>query len=215
MRQGLGAALETNAHTGAPITGRDGTLYAARNVLAVWPAAASVWRVSRLSDVLAAALGPRFGLVRGLFFDKPPDRTWALPWHKDATIAVRDNRQPSGVFAKPTLKAGVPYVEAPRKVLERRLTARIHLDPMTEANGPLHVLPGTHLTDQVMPGGDAAPVPILGGAGDVLLMRPLLSHTSGRSAPDTVLHRRVLHLEFAADPELPDGYEWHTFMAAD
>jgi hypothetical protein len=45
-------------------------------------------------------------------------------------------------------------------------------------------------------------------------MRPLLSHASGRSGEGTALHRRVLHLEFAADPVLPDGYQWHTFIPA-
>jgi ectoine hydroxylase-related dioxygenase (phytanoyl-CoA dioxygenase family) len=163
---------------------------------------------------LAGVLGPHFGLVRGLFFDKPPARSWALPWHKDMTIAVKDNRVPSRHFAKPTMKAGVPHVEAPRAVLERMLTVRIHLDPMTAFNGPLKVLPGTHRTRQAMPSPTVSPHPVLGDAGDVLVMRPLLSHASGRSDPETRSHRRVLHLEFAADPNLPDGYEWRRFIPA-
>ena len=54
-----------------------------------------------------------------------------------------------------------------------------------------------------------------GGArrGDVLLMRPLVAHSSGRSHPDTPRHRRIIHLEFAAAAELPDGYEWRDFIA--
>ena len=47
---------------------------------------------------------------------------------------------------------------------------------------------------------------------DVLLMRPLLSHCSGHSDPDTARHRRILHLEFSPVRGLPDGYEWHTFV---
>jgi hypothetical protein len=43
-------------------------------------------------------------------------------------------------------------------------------------------------------------------------MRPLLAHCSGRSSPGTTRHRRVVHLEFAARPELPDGYAWHDFL---
>src|SRR6185437_14142607 len=84
--------------------------------------------VRSLPNILAAILGPKFGLVRILFFDKPPRQTWALPWHKDLTVAVRDNRLPSQHFAKPTRKAGVPHVEAPQAILESMLTARIHLD---------------------------------------------------------------------------------------
>ena len=43
-------------------------------------------------------------------------------------------------------------------------------------------------------------------------MRPLVEHSSGKSHPDTTRHRRVLHLEFAASAELPDGYAWHDFL---
>src|SRR5262249_38962320 len=50
---------------------------------------------------------------------------------------------------------------------------------------------------------------VLVGRGDVLLMRPLLAHCSNRSQPGTRRHRRILHLEFAAAAELPDGYAWH------
>jgi hypothetical protein len=50
--------------------------------------------------------------------------------------------------------------------------------------------------------------------GDVLLMRPLLAHCSNRSQQGTQQHRRNLHFEFAASPNLPDNYEWHTFLPA-
>ncbi|MCG9895681.1 MAG: phytanoyl-CoA dioxygenase family protein, partial [Fimbriimonadaceae bacterium] len=41
--------------------------------------------------------------------------------------------------------------------------------------------------------------------GDVLWMRPLVFHASGRAA--TGSHRRVIHLEYSA-AELPPGIEW-------
>lgn len=191
---------------------RQGITYAARNVLQLWPRAAEVWRQPPLPEVLAAVLGPDFGLVRVLFFDKPPEQTWALPWHKDLTIAVREHRQPSEHFKHPTRKAGVPHVEAPVEVLEQMLTARIHLDPMTEENGPLKVIPGSHRRGTALSRGDELPCTILGPAGDVLLMRPLLEHSSGRSRQDTQDHRRVLHFEFAGCRELPEGYAWYQFL---
>src|SRR5262245_41651436 len=89
------AAALNRAGAGAAIRGLEGTVYAARNVLTLWPEAARVWRRPPLAEALAELLGPAHGLVRGLFFDKPPEQTWALPWHKDLTIAVRDNRLPS------------------------------------------------------------------------------------------------------------------------
>ncbi|HEY1379310.1 MAG TPA: phytanoyl-CoA dioxygenase family protein, partial [Gemmataceae bacterium] len=213
LRDGLTEALAANGDA-APIRSSGGSVYAARNVLDLYPAAADAADRPPLPAALAAVLGPGYGLVRVLFFDKPPDRTWALPWHKDVTVAVRDNRRPGAAFTLPTCKAGVPHAEAPAAVLERMLTARVHLDDVTDENGPLRVLPGSHRTGKELRCDGFAPHAVLAAAGDVLLMRPLLAHASGCSRPGTRLHRRILHLEFAAAGELPDGYEWHTFRGS-
>jgi hypothetical protein len=213
MLRGLSAALDSAAAAVSALRSQEGGVYGARNVLALWPPATNVWRRPPLPAALAAVLGPGFGLVRALYFDKPPGQTWALPWHKDLTVAVRDNRRPSRHFTKPTTKAGVPHAEAPLELLEAMLTARIHLDDVTEENGPLRVVPGSHRSGKELRLGDAAPESVLVRRGDVLLIRPLMAHSSGRSQPDTRRHRRILHLEFAAAADLPDGYEWHDFLA--
>jgi hypothetical protein len=103
---GLDRAFKKQADQAA-IRSDGGSIYAARNILFLWPEAATIWRQPPLPELLGFLLGSHFGLVRGLFFDKPPDQTWALPWHKDLTIAVREHRPGSQVFAKPTTKAGV------------------------------------------------------------------------------------------------------------
>lgn len=121
-----------------------GLVYAARNVIDAVPDARTVWRGGILESTLRQVLGGEFGLVRGLFFDKPPDRTWSLPWHKDTAIAVADNSLPSPHFSRPTVKAGVPHVVASDDILRRMLTLRIHLDDVTDENGPLKVIPGSH-----------------------------------------------------------------------
>jgi ectoine hydroxylase-related dioxygenase (phytanoyl-CoA dioxygenase family) len=213
MLRDLTAALRPEAEETSVRTAQ-GSVYAARNVLRVWPPAAGVWREPVLRDALAAVLGPAFGLVRALFFDKPPERSWSLPWHKDLTVAVRDNRLPSRHFAKPTRKAGVPHVEAPEGVLRAMLAARVHLDDVTEENGPLKVVPGSHRSGKRLAAWESPPVSILCRRGDVLLIRPLVAHCSNNARPDTRRHRRVLHLEFAASPDLPDGYAWHDFLPA-
>ncbi len=209
----LSQALHSPADA-ASIRSSGGSVYAARNVLTLWPAAARVCDQTPLPEVLSAVLGPGYGLVRVLFFDKPPDRTWALPWHKDLTIAVRDNSLPSRVFSKPTRKEGVPHVEAPVQLLEQMATLRIHLDDVTDENGPLRVAVGSHRTGKELAPSELPARDILVQAGDVLLMRPLLSHCSGASHQGTHRHRRILHLEFAASAELPDGFAWHEFRRA-
>ena len=112
-------------------------------------------------------------------------------------------------FRKPTVKAGVPHVEQ-IDLLATMLTARIHLDAVTMQNGPLQVVPGSHRLD-------AAPRPvetILCSAGDVLLMRPLLSHASIQCEP---ARGASPHRAFGDEPSagLPDGYEWHEWLPLD
>jgi len=207
----LDAALVASADDKTVLRRANGTIYGARNLLTVFPSARTLWRKPRILELLAGMLGEQAGLVRGLYFDKPPESTWSLPWHQDLTIAVRDHSLPSERFCNRTVKAGVPHVEAPDELLRQMLTLRIHLDDVTEENGPLQVLPGTHVARDVP--ASRPPVTILAAAGDVLAMRPLLSHSSGVSHPESTRRRRVIHLEFAATRELGDGYAWHDFVA--
>jgi ectoine hydroxylase-related dioxygenase (phytanoyl-CoA dioxygenase family) len=150
-------------------------------------------------------------VVRVLYFDKPPGHSWALPWHKDYSLAVTAHGR-TGAFTKPTVKAGVPHVVAPKALLDRMLTVRIHLDDMTPENGPLRVIPGSHRAYQQKDDPPRAAVTLYSSAGAVLLMRPLITHASGHSKTGAQRHRRILHLECAADRELPDGYAWKWFV---
>ena len=198
--------------TAEGVQARDGGVYASRNVLQLCPEMRDVWRVPRLQQFLSGVLGAEYGLVRVLYFDKPPERTWALPWHKDLTIAVAEGCHSTAWGRKPTLRAGVPHVEAPLAILESMLTLRIHLDPATPENGPLQVLAGSHRTGKQLILEGHAEISVISEQGDVLAMRPLLAHCSAKSKPGTLLHRRVLHLEFASSRDLPDGFAWHDFI---
>jgi hypothetical protein len=204
-------ALQGCADEASSLRRANGAIYGARNLLALYPPAIELARIPELAGLLKTVLGPACGLVRGLYFDKPPDSTWSLPWHRDLTIAVADHSPPSQRFRNRTVKAGVAHVEAPDEVLRQMLTLRIHLDDVTPENGPLLVLPGTHRGRDAAPS-THEPTPILVRAGDCLAMRPLLSHASIVSEPGTTRHRRIVHLEFAASRELPDGYRWHDFI---
>jgi hypothetical protein len=127
----LEPSLRGQSDRAGSIRGAGELIYAARNLLSIWPACVNLAAEPAIRRVVASALGSDFGLVRALFFDKPPGRSWSLPWHKDMTIAVRENAKPSQHFSKPTIKAGVPHVEAPDCVLGQMLTARVHLDDVT------------------------------------------------------------------------------------
>lgn len=204
--------LQRHAADEAILASADGQPFGARNLLELWPGVMDLARQPGLRELLCELLGPGAGVVRVLFFDKPPGHSWALPWHKDYNIAVAAHG-PEGAFTKPTRKAGVPHVMAPYSLLSTMLTARIHLDDMTADNGPLKVLPGSHRLYSTGEGelSQHSPVAIHCRAGDVFLMRPLLTHSSGHIRPGIGSHRRIVHLECANSLPLADGYRWHRF----
>jgi ectoine hydroxylase-related dioxygenase (phytanoyl-CoA dioxygenase family) len=96
--------------------------------------------------------------------------------------------------------------------LENMLTVRVHLDDTDLDNGALKVLPGSHLNGRLSVAEieqwrkNVSPCICAVVAGDLLLMRPLLLHASAAAIKPA--HRRVIHLEFAAQP-LSDGLEWY------
>lgn len=204
-------------HAGSSVLRSRGHLYGVRNLIDVWPPALTVAHESALCEAVGAVLGRGFGLVRSIFFDKPPGRTWSLPWHRDLTIAVRELEGADEDFRRPTVKAGIPHVEAPAWLLREMLTARVALDDVVDENGPLLVIPGSHEDARIEDLPCATDLserahPIHLRAGDVLLIRPLLVHRSAPSRPGTSRHRRTLHFEFAPAVALPGGVEWHRFL---
>jgi ectoine hydroxylase-related dioxygenase (phytanoyl-CoA dioxygenase family) len=195
---------------GEGVRRREG-VYAIRNLLDV-PEVAALAGSRPIRDLVEPVLGEDAFAVRGILFDKTPDANWKVAWHQDLTIAVRA-RHPMDGFGPWSEKAGVTSVQPPATVLERMLTVRVHLDACGPDNGPVQVLPGSHRAGRLAPDqidvwrAEAAPVATCLDAGGVLLMRPLLLHAS--SPARSPAHRRVIHLDFAADP-LPPPLEWHT-----
>jgi ectoine hydroxylase-related dioxygenase (phytanoyl-CoA dioxygenase family) len=148
--------------------------------------------------------------VRGIYFDKSPEANWIVAWHQDLTLAVHRQIDVPG-FGPWSLKEGVPHVQPPVDLLEQMLTVRLHLDDCDESNGALRVIPGTHRLgrlsrDAIRKLGNEKPATLCRvAAGGVLLMHPLLLHSSGRSHSGK--HRRVIHLEYAGF-DLPSGLKW-------
>jgi hypothetical protein len=81
--------------------------------------------------------------VRVLFFDKTTSVNWAVPWHQDRTVAVKQRVDMAG-FGPWSIKDGVTHVEPPVAILEHMLTLRVFVDDCGEDNGPLEVVKGSH-----------------------------------------------------------------------
>jgi hypothetical protein len=195
---------------GAIETSRGG-LVGGRNLMTLWQGWRRVTDQPSVAELITREVGPQAGLVRILYFDKPPGQSWSLSLHRDKTIAVDQHHRPGEPFSKPTRKANVPHVEATETLLRTMLTLRLHLDPMCDENGPLVVVPGSH--ENLLQTCDNAMMPIHCDVGDLFVMRPLLLHGSRASSPDTAMHRRVVHLEIAPSIDLPPPYRWHQFAS--
>jgi ectoine hydroxylase-related dioxygenase (phytanoyl-CoA dioxygenase family) len=108
-------------------------------------------------------------------------------------------------------KAGIVYAHAPASALAHVVALRVSLDCSTDDNGPLRVLPGTHvhgvLDDAAVErlARDVPPVSCVVDSGGVVAMRPLLLHASSKSTTDA--RRRVLHIEYAAATSFGPGLE--------
>lgn len=148
--------------------------------------------------------------VRAILFDKSAATNWALGWHQDRTICVRQRIAVPG-FGPWTAKAGLLHVAPPFELLERMVTLRIHLDPVDADNAPLLIAPGSHAMGRIAEADVAAAVDRCGTAtclaetGDIWAYATPILHAS--EAAHRPRRRRVLQVDFSADP-LPGGLEW-------
>ena len=189
-----------------------GGVYAIRNLLTLSPVirvlACSLTVRSIAEEVLWGTALP----VRATLFDKTPEANWLVPWHQDLTICPAARLEVPG-YGPWTRKAGLWHVQPPASVLERMLSVRIHLDDCSEHNGALRLIPGTHRLGRLTAPQIVETVRTSASktcdveAGGVLLMRPLLLHSS--SAGFEASHRRVIHIDYASG-ELNGGLRWPT-----
>ncbi len=197
----------TNSLTSEP----NERIYGIRNLLNLSPEIKSFADGSAVKDLVSKVLGENARPVRAIFFDKTPDANWKVPWHQDLTIAVKEKRETEG-FTAWTRKAGIQHVQPPISLLEKMLTVRIHLDGANETNGALKVLPTSHnrgrlSADKIQDLKNSTQTRICNiKSGEAFLMRPLLVHSS--SAGTSPKHRRVVHIEFAAE-DLPNNLKWY------
>lgn len=183
---------------------------AGRRIAVLGPLAKVIGRGSAACKLAASHIGKAARPVRVIAFDKQDGANWALGWHQDRVIAVRERREVSG-FGSWTVKDGQHHVQPPTALLERMVTLRLHLDPVDDQNAPLRIAPGSHHFGRIAK--KDIPVMVnrcgeqicLADAGDGWLYATLILHASDRAAPGK--QRRVVQIDYAAD-DLPDGLDW-------
>ncbi len=181
----------------------------------------------RLRDLLAPGspiatlaerlLGSAARPVRAILFDKSAMANWGLGWHQDRTNAVRSRADCEG-FGPWSAKRGVHHVAPPWPILSAMRTLRVHLDPVSSANAPLLIAPGSHLLGVVSEPEIDGVVARLGtyiclaSAGDVWAYATPILHASAPS--ESRAGRRVLQLDYAGT-DLPPPLDWYGLEGPD
>ncbi|MDQ3754520.1 MAG: phytanoyl-CoA dioxygenase family protein, partial [Acidobacteriota bacterium] len=174
------AALERVEDDGESVRRRGG-VYAIRNLVEAVPMVREFANSRAARSLIEPVLGARCFVVRSLLLDKTPEANWKVAWHQDLSIAVRERVEAEG-FSAWSEKAGVIHVQPPVEILERMLTLRVYLDECNEENGPLRVIPGSHLAgrlnaEQIREWRETrTAVTCVVPCGGALLMKPLLLH---------------------------------------
>ncbi|HEX4999287.1 MAG TPA: phytanoyl-CoA dioxygenase family protein [Terriglobia bacterium] len=164
----------------------------------------------RMLRIARGALGSGAVPYRATLFEKSGAANWLVVWHQDTALPLvtRMDRPEWGPWSR---KAGVLYAHAPSWALAHIVALRIHLDAATADNGPLRILPGTHLAGVLSDkevfaiARSRAPVDCIVGRGGVMAMYPLLIHSSGKAR--SAAFRRVLHIEYADSLTLGPGVQ--------
>ncbi|SRR5260221_639749 len=167
-------------------------------------------RSGKVSTLVHGFLGTLARPVRAVMFDKSPDTNWALGWHQDRTICVRERIDVAG-YGPWTVKARSLHVEPPFAIIRQMITLRLHLDDVDHDNVPLLIAPGSHHIGRIpAPEIDATVIqlgsrPCLAKAGDVWAYSTGILHASDKATRPR--RRRVLQVDFSAE-NLPGGLEW-------
>jgi len=147
---------------------------------------------------------------RVTLFEKTGKANWFAIWHQDTALPLRARFEAPG-WGPWSEKMGVAYAHAPTWALSRVVALRVHLDASTTDNGPLRVVPHSHvlgvLRDEEIGSvvREHGFVECLVPKGGILTMSPLIIHASSKAriyAP-----RRVLHIEYADSQSLGQGIE--------
>ena len=170
-----------------------------------YPSVAATASDDRLLIIARRALGSAAVPYRATLFEKSFNARWLVMWHQDRALPL-EAAFDSSEWGPWSRKAGITYAHAPDWALSRIIALRLHLDPSSSNNGPLRVIPGSHLAgvrfeEEVLAYAAAhQSVECQVDRGGVLAMCPLLIHSSVKAKNNEP--RRVLHFEFSDALEL-------------
>jgi ectoine hydroxylase-related dioxygenase (phytanoyl-CoA dioxygenase family) len=160
--------------------------------------------------IARSALGADALPYRATLFNKSAKANWSVVWHQDTALPLQSQFDQFG-WGPWSQKEGIIYAHAPSWALSRIVALRLHLDASTAENGPLRILPGTHVFGVMSDGQVCAMAQsrsqanCIVGRGGVMAMNPLLVHSSGKARVD--LPRRVLHIEYTDSLLLAPGIQ--------
>lgn len=211
--QAVNSLVDTisQADTTKPTFRKTSELFAIRQFLKELPGVIPTIFTEKLINVITQLFGENYFVVKSIYFDKPGSSNWLVSYHQDLTISV-DRKEPVNGFGPWSVKQDQFAVQPPLSILESNFTIRIHLDDTDENNGALRVIPGSHskgiyrpeTIDWNIETETTCNVP----KGGIMIMRPLLLHSSGRTTNDN--QRRVIHIEFS-NQQLPDPLQWSEY----
>lgn len=169
------------------------------------PQIAAIAQNTSLVNLAEKCLGKKAIPFRATLFDKSLLNNWLVTWHQDTALPLKSyfDDKSWGPWSK---KEGILYAHAPTWALSQVVALRIHLDAATSENGPLKIIPYSHLLgvlsdEEVLSYSKTSSfIECLVDKAGVIAMSPLLIHCSSKAKSDNP--RRVLHIEYATDLEL-------------
>jgi ectoine hydroxylase-related dioxygenase (phytanoyl-CoA dioxygenase family) len=187
-------------------------LFAIRRFLNEVPDTIDLIFNKKLKSIIREIFGKNYFLVKSIYFDKPETSNWFVSCHQDLTISVNKKIEIQG-FGPYTRKHDRFAVQPPLNILESNFTIRIHLDDTNEENGALKVIPDSHskgiYRPETIDWSTEKEVSCNVARGGIMIMKPLLLHSSGRTTNNQ--KRRVIHLEFS-NQLLPKELQWSEYF---
>ncbi len=183
-------------------------LFAIRQLFITVPEIADLIFNTKLKLLLSQFFKDAYFLSKAIYFDKPKESNWFVPFHQDLSISVNKKTEWND-FKNWTFKKGQHGVQPPLHILQDTLTVRIHIDDTDKNNGALKVIPQSHLKGIIRKESkdwniDNARTCVV-KKGSAMLMKPLTLHASNRTTNSK--KRRVIHLEFNSH-NLPETLDW-------